>query len=300
MIGIILLNYKSYDDTVNCVSSILESNLTNFKIYIVDNNSPDNSFEDLRSKYMEHDLIEVVNSNKNGGYSSGNNFGIRLAKADKCKYILISNTDIIYSENSISNLQNKLKINNEAAIVSPLILDKDGSIGQSFFYAPSVKGFFKKTFPVRLLFKPEFPSDFENDIYFNGMTQGSCYLTTINFLEEINFLDENVFLFGEESILAHKLQLLNKKTLVDSDTTVFHNHSSSISKEGHYFEKFNNYKSNFYVLTRYTNASLTVLNLARYYYIAMLIVEKIINRNSTGNVSEFKKTTAMIINQFRR
>ena len=41
LVCIILINYNSYDDTVECVRSLEKQKYTNYKIILVDNNSED-------------------------------------------------------------------------------------------------------------------------------------------------------------------------------------------------------------------------------------------------------------------
>ena len=41
LVAIVLVNYNGYDDTVECVQSILQSDYTNYRIIIVDNASDD-------------------------------------------------------------------------------------------------------------------------------------------------------------------------------------------------------------------------------------------------------------------
>ena len=47
---IILLNYKSVEDTIECVKSLEKINYKSYEIVIVDNNSPDNSYEILKNQ----------------------------------------------------------------------------------------------------------------------------------------------------------------------------------------------------------------------------------------------------------
>mgnify|MGYP001048890872 CR=1 FL=1 len=78
-IGIIILNYNSYDDTINCVNSIF--NFSNekrfFKIYVVDNASIDESGDMLVKKYNNYSNISVILNSKNTGYAHGNNIRIK-------------------------------------------------------------------------------------------------------------------------------------------------------------------------------------------------------------------------------
>lgn len=47
---------------------------------------------------------------KNLGYAAGNNVGIKEALQDGCEWLVISNNDIVFCENAISEMALYLKI----------------------------------------------------------------------------------------------------------------------------------------------------------------------------------------------
>ena len=82
MLNIILINYNSTDDTINCENSIIDSNsFMEIKIQIFDNNSEEqekNKLEffvnDKKQRLNEFtNDIEVFFSNENLGFAYGNN-----------------------------------------------------------------------------------------------------------------------------------------------------------------------------------------------------------------------------------
>lgn len=257
MLGIVILNYKSYSDTIKCVDSITETTVnTDYKIYIVDNDSPDSSYERLRKIYKNNHKIQVIQSGKNGGYSFGNNIGSKQAIQDGCDAILISNTDIIYFKETIDSMYRKLFKNNDIAVVGPNMIDSSDKYCQITILPPSIKDYWMSKKPFSLFSKKnKEKSKYTIDYIFRGMVQGSSYLIKSDTLEKIGFFDENVFLFGEELILANKLNKENMDTLIDSKALVLHDHSTTISKEGIAFERYHMYYSTIYVLRRYAGCS---------------------------------------------
>ena len=88
-LGIIILTWNSENRIVNCLNSIYKF-YKNPNIYIVDNNSKDNTLKILE-KYPKK--INLIKSKSNLGFSSGNNLGYREAIKDNCKYVLLLNDD---------------------------------------------------------------------------------------------------------------------------------------------------------------------------------------------------------------
>lgn len=117
--AIIILNYNSENDTIRYVNEI-----KNFKcidtIVVVDNcSSNSNSLEKLYE--LKNEKVHIIQAPKNGGYSYGNNFGIKYLNSlnEKYEYIIISNPDISIEEIAIEKCIKELEENNSVAIVAP-------------------------------------------------------------------------------------------------------------------------------------------------------------------------------------
>ena len=92
--AIIILNYNSKKDTIKYVSEIKDYKVLDTIIVVDNNSSNQNEFEDL--KKLENDKVYVIKSDKNGGYSYGNNFGLRFLESlnQNYDYVVISNPDV--------------------------------------------------------------------------------------------------------------------------------------------------------------------------------------------------------------
>jgi GT2 family glycosyltransferase len=126
-IGIVILNFNNYIDTIDCVNSILLQTYTNYFIIIVDNGSINNSFEILYNMYNRNTNIKILKSNKNLGFARGNNIGINFAyKQLNCKYVFIVNSDIIFTEHVFDQIM--LVDHKNIGVISPVIHCLDGSL----------------------------------------------------------------------------------------------------------------------------------------------------------------------------
>lgn len=260
MVGIIILNYKTYDMTIKCVQSIFDNTSFDYKIYIVDNLSCDGSYEGFMSYFANNSKIEILKSNENGGYSKGNNIGIRKAIKDGADYLIISNSDVLLLNNAFEILYYRLKENPDIFVAGPSITSLDGEEQQFARKKLDTKGFFFDKKPLYWL-RRFFPSEMtkrtlswskSQPLYsFMGMVSGCCFIINSNLFVKIGLFDENVFLFGEEDILAYKLAIENEKVTIISDAKILHLESHATSKKGNAFIRYHRSISALYVLKQY-------------------------------------------------
>ena len=71
-IAIIIINWKKYELTRNCINSVEKSSFKNFKIILIDNESQ-NDFSDEINK---SDKIHIIRNKNNEGFARANNQGI--------------------------------------------------------------------------------------------------------------------------------------------------------------------------------------------------------------------------------
>ena len=96
-----VLNYNNFESTKNCVFSILDCSLKNAEIYIVDNNSPDNSYQKLKDLFNE---VKVVKSKFNNGYAAGHKIAVNYAMKNEFDFIWILNNDLTVRKESLQKL----------------------------------------------------------------------------------------------------------------------------------------------------------------------------------------------------
>lgn len=260
MLGIVILNYNAFEDTIKCVESIVNTCSIRYKIYIVDNASTNDSVIHILSYKNKHNYnIELIQCQHNKGYSKGNNEGIKSAIKDNIEYLLISNPDVIFLENSINCLASKLKENSKTIITAPYILGPNREYMQFALKKYTFKSFLfsKKPFFYLKRKKYRFHNYNNNTDYeFTGMTSGCCFMIKAKLFDKLGMFDEEIFLFYEEDILCYKLDNFNYKTCIVSNARIIHNHSSSVKKESKAFNRYHRFISAKYVLTKYAKINL--------------------------------------------
>lgn len=107
-VAIIIVNYNGYEDTIECINSILTAKLES-KIIIVDNASEKNEAKMINDMFPN---VTIIRSDTNNGFSAGNNLGIRYALENGFDYILLLNNDTIIDPKMINELRNVITSDN--------------------------------------------------------------------------------------------------------------------------------------------------------------------------------------------
>lgn len=266
-VGIVILNYNSFEDTIICIESILHQvKKYPFNIYVVDNQSIDQSVKVLSEKYFNYSNIYIINADRNGGYSYGNNIGINCALQDKCDYMVVVNPDIILLNDAVSICIDTLIDNSDVGIVGPLLTENSG-LGQMVRKAITFKSFIlnKSFFRSLTFFKGKelrnFDWDRKTDYKFDGIVAGCFMAVSSDFVKSIGGFDEDFFLYNEEDVLAYKLKKCGKKSMIAAAAKVFHAHAKTTRKSGMTFVYFHYRISEFLILRKYARINFWQKNL---------------------------------------
>lgn len=275
--GIVILNYNDYETTIKMIKQIKNYKVLDH-ILIVDNHSTDDSLKKLQS--FNKDNIEVVCTNANDGYAAGNNFGAKyLIDKYHVDNIIISNPDVIVSEDVIKSLIDDLA-NNEVSLVAPVILENGNRIrgwkvpkfiddlGSNII-------FFHRFFKKRIFYKDYY---YDSDLVKVDCVHGCFFAIKSKVLKHINYFDPNTFLYYEENILGKKLLNKGYESYIDITLEVKHDLSVSVDKNVNRIKKYKLLKtSQKYYEKEYNNINIFKMFLLRGTYYTSLALAYIIN-----------------------
>jgi GT2 family glycosyltransferase len=265
MIGIIILNYNTWDETIECVKSIIQYHDMRDKIiYIVDNNSPNGIEKKQKDFFLDKKNINLIFNKENKGYSAGNNIGLSKAIEDGCDYFLICNSDIVFKDNTIDILRDSINVlPNDVSIVGPRIYNIEDKFQKFMFvikltYSVKIKLILSHT-PLKIFLKKFLADFYYSNEYFESPKEvfcvmGCCFMISTVGIKCLYPLDENTFLYDEEFIIGCVNELNKLKTYIIPNTKVIHAHGVSTSKSSN---KTNIYmiESEQYYLKKYLNTN---------------------------------------------
>lgn len=229
MNAMIILNYNDSDNCISLVSAVKNFGCID-RIIVVDNCSTDGSYEKLLPYADEK--TDVVQTDKNGGYSYGNNYGVRIAVdryyADK---LVLSNTDVIVDEETLSASLNAIGKDN-IAYCAPLMQYSYKSEPEPM--SKRSKNWFSmlmnKTITGTLIRKARKPKAHPEGLHKIEIMFGALFCITAESFSEVGMFDEHMFLYFEEETLFYKLNKKGYETIADGDHKYIHAHGASINK----------------------------------------------------------------------
>ena len=222
MIATIILNYNDKSNTLRLAKELEKYSIISL-IVIIDNCSP-NPDDFLEIKKIANEKIHVIQSDQNGGYSYGNNFGINYANqlGYDFDYYLISNPDIVVTQNVLEEMVCYLgKVENQkVSSVSPVMKYPSGEIFKKYAWNQvGFKTIFLEIFGIKSsLVKPST----DQKVMFFDCLPGSLFLIRREVFTEINYFDDQVFLYYEEDILGVKLKKAGYKQVILTDLSYIH------------------------------------------------------------------------------
>lgn len=262
MLGIVILNYMNWEDTYYCIMSILNNTKEiKYKIYLVDNNSPNKMPDNVQEIINKHDDIQFLLSSKNLGYSAGNNIGIEQAKRDNCSAILIANSDVRFTKNSIEKMFFYLQKHTDVGIIGPMILDKNKKIQkENLCKKTGLKEKYLVRTKLNVLFRKQHREYFGLNRDYRKTFEvfavlGCCFMMSNACAKVVTPLDENTFLYEEELILGIKMQEANFKTVYFPESVIYHLHGKSTNNVKAFAFQCN-VESEIYYCKRYLNSTI--------------------------------------------
>lgn len=246
-IAIVVLNWNQPKLTIDTVNSLLKIKSFNFKyqIFIVDNNSSDNSYDTFKTKYGKNPIIKLIQTGSNLGYV-GNNVGIKKALDDKFNYVLLINNDVIVDPNFLKELLTGA--NQGYDIVGPKIYFAPGYEYHSNWYSPNEIGkviwsaggqidwdnIYGSNLGVDQVDKGQFDHN-NNQVDF---LTGCCLLIKSNVFKKIGLLNEKYFMYLEDVDFCQRAKKEKIKMTYVYKSKIWHVNSGSSKSGGNLHDYF--------------------------------------------------------------
>lgn len=237
-LSIIIVNYNNYELTNECINSVLNTvkNLE-YEIIVVDNNSPNDSYDKIYEKFGEVENVTVIKSKENAGFGAGNNLGAEKAIGE---YLLFLNPDILVIDNAIEKMLNTIKGNQDIGLLSGKLLNADKSIQYSCRRILPLNEFLLCRTPLSKFSskkKDEYNHkylmrDFDHNMSSEvDWVMGACMIIKRKFFFELGEFSKEYFMYFEDVDLCYKVRKAGKKVFYLADAEMIHLHNQESTKK---------------------------------------------------------------------
>lgn len=209
---IIIVNYKGKGSLNTCLKSVYASNYLEKEVVIVDNASKDGSLELARAQFTR---AHFIISEKNRGFASGANLGIRFALERTADYIFLLNNDAKLERKTLSHMM-RFAEKLGPCIVSPKIIFPNG---KEWFSGGKIDWV---RFRSQHLEHKENTKDQENVEY----VPGCAMLIEKTVFSAIGLFDEQFFLYYEDVDFCFRARKAKFPIRVLLTEKVFHEEKS--------------------------------------------------------------------------
>ena len=240
-IGIVVINWNGLNLLRKYLKSIID-NSDNSTVYVIDNNSSDESVSYIRENFKE---VEIISLDKNYGFAEGYNKGLKKVKEE---YVCIINNDILVTKNWLNPIREKLE-KDPLSIIQPNILDINND--DFFEYAGASGGFIDKygyPFCRGRIFDTLEKDDgkyLDSKIFW---ASGACFFVSKNVFYEIGGFDKRFFAHMEEIDLCWRGFNLGFNCYSVTSSKVFHVGAATIKKNSK--KTYLNYRNSLIMMTK--------------------------------------------------
>lgn len=216
-----IVTYNSSKDITTCIDSIQKyTKDLDYKIYLSDNLSTDNTVELLENNYPN---IKIFKNKENKGFGYGHN---KIINHINSEYHLILNPDIQIQDNILKNLVEILEQNKEYALISPKILNSDGTEQHLPKKNPKLSyllsGRILQNHPYMIKLRNEYTmANQDIDLFQEVDILTGCFmLFRTQQLKNINGFDEKYFMYFEDLDLSKRISKFGKLIFYSGDSVI--------------------------------------------------------------------------------
>lgn len=244
-LSIIIVNYNTFDDIVQCVDSILKLNIkVNYEIIVIDNKSTDRRIDNINILFP---YIKIIFSDNNNGFGYACNSGAKIAKG---KYFAFINPDTVFNEDAFTNLFNLMEKEDYIGVSSGVLVNRIGNPIYTYNDFPGYKWEFTEAVgrgSHKSIIKSLKRSDIVNkksEPFYVDWVIGAFMFFRADVFEKVKGFDDDFFLYYEDVEIQRKVHNLGFKIAVLPSVRIVHSERASVrSFEGENIYYFNMMRS---------------------------------------------------------
>jgi len=208
-VTISLVSFNQRHDLEHLLPSLLQAtSQIRAEILLIDNRSTDKTYEFVSHNYP---MVAIFKNLNKAGYGKNHNINLKRARG---RYFVIMNSDMLVSQDVFSSLLDFMEKHEKIGIVSPKILNEDGTVqGLNKRYPTLLDLFLRRFCPkaFQTYFKERLDYYEMRDIGYDHIydvpfLSGSFMFCRTNLLKSIGSFNPSFFLYFEDADLCRRVQ----------------------------------------------------------------------------------------------
>lgn len=203
-----------------------------FRLVLIDNASPDNTVDVIRSFIAGHGLeacMTLVNAGVNGGFGFGCNMGSKQRTGEE--YIWFVNPDTKIDYDAAMALVKKLDAEQDLAAAGSLLKNEWGEVRSGAFRFPTMGNALISGINLSMLERlvPYYRTSYQAGESLENVDwlTGASFMIRADVFEALNGFDEGYFLYFEELDLFYRFKMAGYRAASCENSVVFHASGSS-------------------------------------------------------------------------
>jgi GT2 family glycosyltransferase len=232
LISLITINYNQPQVTREFLKSLEKLTYQNFEVIVIDNASFENTNEMLKNEFP---FVRIFRSEKNLGFTGGNNLGMKLANGE---YVLIINNDTEVGDiNLLEKLLDPFNQDSQIGMVSPKIY---------YFSHPQIIQFAGYNKINSFTGRNSQIGDGEEDLGqhnksgYTNYAHGAAMMVKREVIEKVCVFNDVFFLCYEELDWSAQVAKRGYKIFYQATTHILHKESVTMGKESPLKVYYNN------------------------------------------------------------
>lgn len=235
-LSVIIVSYNVQFFLEQCLLSIQDASKgLKVEVIVIDNNSADDTCENIKSKFP---LVSLISNKKNVGFSKANNQGVKIASGE---FVLILNPDTIVAEDTFAKILNFAKEKQNLGVLGVKLIDGAGNFApESKRGIPTPLASFYKLFGISGKRTGKYYATHltEDETGVVEVCSGAFMLLKRATFNEVKGFNEAYFMYGEDIDLSIKLLNSGCQNYYFSNTQVIHFKGESTQKNLKYLKYF--------------------------------------------------------------
>jgi len=230
-VSIIILNWNTCEDTIECLESLKKIDYQNYEIIIVDNASSGDDVRILQDRFG--DYVHIIANGRNDGFAGGCNIGMHYALEKGTDYILMLNNDTIVDARFLSEMVKVAEGDRAIGITGSKIYyerypNRLQSVGGKMNWWLGTITFYGR--------KVEDIGQYDN-LAERDFVVGTSLLVKKIVIDKISFLDNINFFFNYEDVdYCTRAKRAGFKIVYVPESKIWHKYGASSSKLPRYEE----------------------------------------------------------------